>query len=355
MSGADDVAVVWVAPAEGRDDAVSALAEWARVRGVALLSSPDGRDVRPLRVELAVSDRIEKELERAREAIAALDADPAERALARAEATLREHPELPQAAWLRAEVHRAWAARWSRVEPRDDARAELAWQEADALDGGRVAGVGEIAHPLRRAAAATFAVSGGTGHALGARLDGVELEGVPSPDGATRFTVDVRAAEHQLVITLDGEAVFASWISIAEAQPGAQRAPFPISLGETGVCGAAALGGVTRDADGNVHASGVACGRWIAVAPGDRPGAVLVARCERDACGPFLEWRAAKSLESPAPRERRIAPAPWPAWATWTAVGVGVLAAGVTTVIATGVLETRPVETRFVAGGVRIE
>ena len=76
------------------------------------------------RVDLTIADRVEKELDRAREAIAALDADVAERALARAETLLREHPELPQAAWLRAEVHRSWAARWTRVEPRDDQRAQ---------------------------------------------------------------------------------------------------------------------------------------------------------------------------------------------------------------------------------------
>ncbi|HSO34699.1 MAG TPA: hypothetical protein VLT33_19325, partial [Labilithrix sp.] len=85
--------------------------------------------------------------------------------------------------------------------------------------------------------------------------------------------------------------------------------------------------------------------------------AVLVARCERSACGPFLEWRSESSFGSgPAaePPTTRHGGA-WPAWATWTAVGVGAVAATTITLIATGVFESRPTEQRFVVGGVRRE
>ena len=47
--------------------------------------------------------------------------------------------------------------------------------------------------------------------------------------------------------------------------------------------------------------------------------------------------------------------AAWPAWATWTAVGVGAALATTLTLVATGVFESRPTEPRFVAGGVRTE
>ena len=101
-------------------------------------------------------------------------------------------------------------------------------------------------------------------------------------------------------------------------------------------------------------APGVSCDRWIAAIPAERRGSVLVARCERDTCGPLLEWRVESSLGYGAPAD--VAPrTAWPVWATWTMIGIGVVAVAATTVIATGVLENRPVEQRFVAGGVKIE
>lgn len=130
MSGGDDVTVVWVAPegaapagvrsgpGDGREDASRALVEWGRARGLRIVTASERVGGGALRVDPSIADHVENELDRARDAISALDADAAERALARAEALLREHPELPQAAWLRAEVHRAWAARFTRIEPR---------------------------------------------------------------------------------------------------------------------------------------------------------------------------------------------------------------------------------------------
>jgi len=55
-----------------------------------------------------VADEVERSLAQAREAIVALDADAADRSLARAESALRRAPELPQSPWLMAEVQRGW-------------------------------------------------------------------------------------------------------------------------------------------------------------------------------------------------------------------------------------------------------
>ena len=354
MSGPDDVTVVWVEKAEGRDDALRAVADWARARGLKLAAARDGASNPASKIDFSSADRVEKELDRAREAVAALDADVAERALARADAILRDHPELPQAAWLRAEVHRGWAARWSRVEPRDDVRAQIASQDADALDGGRAAGIGEATFPPRPRSAVTFTVAGAGGRAPVTRLDGVELAGAVD-GGVLAYPAEVAAGEHQLVVSFEGEIAFASWVSIAAA-PGAARLSIPIHVGDDGACSGGALAGVTRDS-GGVRAASVTCERWVAAAPAERRGAVLVARCERSACGPFLEWRSESSFgsgpaaEPPPPRHGGA----WPAWATWTAVGVGAVAATTITLIATGVFESRPTEQRFVVGGVRRE
>lgn len=371
MSGAGDVTVVWVAPegaspssgirsgpGDGREDATRAVLEWARARGLHVRSASEGSRGGLEQVDFTIADRVEKELDRAREGTAALDADVAERALARAETLLREHPELPQAAWLRAEVHRGWAARWTRVEPRDDHRAQLAWQEAEALDGGRAAGIGEVAFPSRPRAAATLSVQGASTRRLVVRLDGTELTGTPAPDGAMTYALDVPAAEHQVVVTVDGETAFASWVAISDGAPSppSPRPVIAVRVSNDGACTAASFGGVSPDGAGGIRAAGVTCDHWVAALPAERPGSVLVARCERDACGPLLEWRTG-GLDATAgvalPHVRRGGA--WPAWATWTALGVGAFAATTITLIATGVFEARPTEQRFVAGGVRVE
>lgn len=369
MSGGDDVTVVWVAPESARtpgaagasgpgevpDDARRAIGTWAMARGLRVHTAT-ARVIAPsLPLDLTTADRVEKELDRAREAVAALDGDVAERALARAEALLREHPELPQAAWLRAEVHRSWAARWTRIEPRDDQRALLAWQEAEALDGGRAAGIGEVAFPPRPRSAATLTVDGAPGRKVVARLDGLELTGTTSPDGVVSYPLDVAPAEHQLVVTVDGEPVFASWVSIGPTSAGAARPTIPVQVGDGGACSGASLAGVTRSGSA-VSAAGVTCDSWVAAAPAARRGAILVARCARSTCGTFVEWRSGGGLEAAGPSH---AAGPhdraWPAWATWTAIGVGAVAVTTVVLIATGVLESRPTEPRFVAGGVRVE
>ncbi len=347
----DDVPVVWLSPdAASEVDAARALAEWGRARGLRLVSVDDVAPPATLRVDMSVGDRVEKELERAREAIAALDADAAERALARAEALLRDHPELPQAAWLRAEVERSWAARFSRVEPRDETRAAEAWRAAGALDGGRVAGIGESDLGLRSRVNATFAAFGVQGRPVVVRIDGVEPH--PTTSSADRDTYEVQIApgEHQLVVTLGGRTLFASWVTVPAT---GTAVPIEVHLATGGACTRDAFASVARE-DGHVRADGVTCPRWVAAVPVDRAGAVLVARCERGTCGPLLEWRLERYGAGGPPQApgRRTS---WPGWATWTLVGFGAATATAVTLVATGVFEARPVEQRFVAGGARVE
>src|SRR5215472_14152928 len=206
--------LVWLEREPPSVEARSALEEWARARGVQL-EAP--RDVPPpeLPVDLTVADKVEDDLEHAHNALAALDADGAERALAHAEGSLLEHPELPQAAWLLAEVSRAWAVRWTRVAPVDAERAARAWRQAAALDGGRASGVGEptgIAPEPAVDATLTLDDAEGTR----ALLDGVAV----SP-GA----LHTAAGRHQLVVSRAGVPVWAAWVNVA---PGIEiRAAIP--------------------------------------------------------------------------------------------------------------------------------
>jgi hypothetical protein len=121
---APNVAVVWIEPAGPAEE--RALGEWALARGVRL-HGPSAEEAPRIAVDLSMAERVEAELDKARDGATALDAEVTERALARAEAILRAHPELPQAAWLMAEVERGWAVRWARIEPVDRVRAARAW------------------------------------------------------------------------------------------------------------------------------------------------------------------------------------------------------------------------------------
>jgi hypothetical protein len=342
-----DVTVVWIAPAEGRDDVTRALAEWGRARGISLAAASTVTAPGALRVETGIGERVEREIDRAKEAIASADADAAERALARGEALLRDHPEMPQAAWLRAELSRTWASRFMRVEPRDEARARAAWQDADALDGGRAPGIGETAFPARGNVAVKIVVHGGRNAVL--RLDGNPLTPKTSTDTTTTYAIDTPPAEHQLVATASGDAVFASWVAI-----GPVGATIDVALSSGGSCDATSFAGVSREDTRVVVPPAVTCERWVAALPGEKRGSVLVSRCERDTCGPLLEWRM-ESLSPSGPPQTGLRRSTWPAWATWTLVGVGAAAAGTIALVASGALESRPTEQRFVAGGVRVE
>jgi hypothetical protein len=344
-----DSVVVWLdgGTSSPSDDAARALSEWARARGVTLVTLDDGGALPAITIDPSIADRVEKELDRANDAIAALDADAADRALARAEAILREHPELPNAAWLRAEVERSWARRFLRIEPRDDTRAQAAWQNAYALDNGRVAGVGEADLGPRKRSAASILVRGVRNVRLTVRLDGVDLANGETSGDATKYAIEVPPAEHQLVALTDGNVVFASWVAIAP------NTPVEIAVSESGSCGRATFASVKRGEGGDVHAAGVTCPSWVAAVAGERPGTVLVARCERDRCGPLLEWRVERY--GGGPPQSVGSGAPWPSWATWTLLGIGAATATSVALVATGVFESRPTEPRFVAGGARVE
>ncbi len=377
MSDAAEVAVVWVDVAQSasspgsalspaasfapmsRAEASKALESWAQARAIRLREPPKTPSEAREAPDATVSDQVEKAIETARDALAAADADAVERALARGESLLRGHPELPHAAWLRAEIHRSWAARWSRVVPRDEARARAAWQDADALDGGRLPGVGETTYPARAKERLTLAIQGGFAQRMVVRLDGQEVEQSSSDKGVKLVTVDVAPTEHHLVITLEGLPAFAAWVPVAASRPGAAEATLAIHVGDESACSAAALSRVLRTSAGNVLAEGVACNLWVAAAVSTRTQGIEVARCSGSSCGPFVEWGHALALEVPAVRYAPVPTRPAVSWATWTALGVGVVAASTLTLIAAGVFRSRSgtseSDTRFVAGGVRIE
>ncbi len=333
-----DATVAWLppsaeqAPDEGRArEARSALERWARTRGLRLVTATS-HPTAAIPVDMDVADSVEAELGRAHDATTADDADGADRALAHAEGLLRVHPELPNAAWLMAEVHRSWSTRWSRLPPSDPERASLEWQRGAALDGGRSAGVGERAAPREGDIDAALAIAG-DGQAL--------LDGRPASAGPLR----VARGEHQLVVEHAGRVLWAEWVSFAPSATVRVAVPEPVPCSSEDLARATIQGGA-------VHANSVRCGAWVAVGEGSRAGSLLVATCEGGTCGTALEWSSGLPSSGPPPGDG-VAPAHhWPTWATWTLVGAGVALTAVgVTLAATGAFHSSPSEVQFVSNG----
>lgn len=333
--------LVWLAPAPPTGEQRSALDAWASAHGLAL-SDPADEHYPPIPMDPQVGATIEDLLELARAAMAAADGVAVDRALASAESLLRAHAELPQAAWLMAEVERSRATRWRRIAPRDVEAADRAWARAESLDDGRAAGLGEevgAAYP----APADVRVDGPRGTAL-------RVDGNPAAFG----DLSLRAGLHAIVVTQDGAPVWATWVDLAPGGSSLHTLPHPASPCSVDDLERVALTGES------IRSDRVRCGRWVAAQGGSRRGAIRVATCRQDRCDRLEEWRSGGeavektkivSLERSSRGRTETTTRGWPRWATWTLVAVGAAVAAGAIVLASGVWRPAPSETRFVSGG----
>ncbi len=333
--------LVWIAPDPPDAAEARAIASWARAHSVALRAPGDERPP-AIPVDIAVADEVEDLLDRARDATAAHDGDAIDRATRAAEDLLRAHPELPQASWLMAEVDRARSTRWRRVDPADPAAAEREWVRAEALDRGRMPGLGESgasSHPAEAQVTIT-----------GADDEEIRLDGETIPAGGA---VATHAGPHALVVSAGGAPIWAGWI---EVRPGSSTvavdapALAPCSRADAA---RAELAGETLRADR------VRCARWVAVARGPAAGSLRVATCEGARCDALLVWSDVQPWTGPAARPGAPGRADherhWPTWATWVLAGAGVAIAAGVAVAASGALQSAPAETRFVSGPIKAQ
>jgi hypothetical protein len=333
------VAIVWLDPEPPDAAQARALAAWAHAHGV-LLRPPDDVKPRAIPVDSGRADDVERLLDRARDAIAARDADATDRALADAESALSDHPELPQAAWLLAEVERARSTRYRRIPPVDEEAADRAWARAEGLDGGRVPGAGEalsIAHPAQATIALSVEPAGAT----------------PWLDGRRVATGNVvtAAGRHALVVTWGDVVVWAGWI---ETPAGTSAIHFavpaspPCSAGDVAHARVEAGAGPTR-----VDADAVRCGAWVAALHGRTTDEIAVTSCEGGHCGALSAWRAPIAWTWTPPPDH--GGSQWPTWATWGLVGAGAAVVTGIVLVTSGAFQSAPTQTRFVSSGLRTQ
>ncbi len=339
--------LVWMDPEPPDAEQARALSSWGRAHGVKL-AAPAKAAAKALEVDVRPGDAVEALLDGARDAIAARDRDGVDRTLSSAESTLRAHPELPQAAWLMAEVMRARATQWRHVPPADPEAAETAWLRAEAIDGGRVPGVGEVAS-ARHPQPATVAVAFSPLSPDDAEL---WLDGARAPSDV----VATRAGVHTLVAKWGGAPIWAGWI---EAPAGSSSvwvdAPGALGCSVDDVARAhrpSEAAGASTDA---IDARHVRCETWVAAFGGAAQGVVRVATCDKDRCGPAFAWRASStsmpwtwSPEAEPASDRTGVP-----WAAWGLAGVGVAIATAVAIVAAEALQPAPTEVRFVSGGIK--
>jgi hypothetical protein len=290
---------------------------------------------------------VEDRLDRARDALAGTDPAAVDAELTRAESVLRAHPELPQAAWLMAELERIRAVRLGQMAPIDAEGAARAWKRAAAIDGGRQAGMAErsVTRAERAPDAASLEITGVVEGSEQAWLDG-------RPVGAH---LETSAGVHAAVVTWAGDPIWAKWHDVvAGASSLSLVLPSPPPCSTVDVARA-------RAREGAIDATRVACGSWIAAQPD--PGSsrsVLVAVCSGDHCGPVSAWRLPEPwVAAPQPRPVPAPPPasgkPLPAWIVWSAAGVGVaVAAGAVAALASSA-NPGPPQTRFVDNGIRTQ
>lgn len=358
------VVIVWLGTAAAHASHEPALSSWAESRQVAVEEPAADAPLDDAHHDDAVAARIESLASEAETAVFT-DADPdaARTALDNAEALVRSRPDLPEAAWLLADVLRTRADLVGRTDP--DSRVSLL-RRAVILEGTRAAAFAATTHPSPspRGASAQRAThpdaapkpsapapvaptpsdpsvppsdgsTGASSVAIAGPLaaDDVYVDGAPV--NAARIVVP---GEHHVRVLRDGRLAFAGFVT---ATAGAVRVAVP------GVvpCSSADLASVTLS-DGRLSTGGaVACPSWAVARPTTEDG-IELATCHGAVCGTWLPWRPNWGAPFEGPVHPAWHGAPNHAWILWTAAGALALVATSVALVASGAFEREPAPQR---------
>ena len=213
--------------------------------------------------------QIEVLLEEARNATASLEQSRALSALEHAERLLREHPELPQGAWLMAEQLQLTAEVESTAP--DGASASLALRKrAAALEGPRATPFSDHPAPDELEASAL-------GRVL---VDGPEPDDALEWDGArTSTSVSTASGEHHVRVSRNGRLLWAGWVALAESQ-----AQLHLPVPATTPCSPDDIGAGHSTADAPSRRPHARCESYV-LARARTGGGIEAALCERASCG----------------------------------------------------------------------
>jgi len=247
--------------------------------------------------------QIESSLEEARNAAASLEQNRALGALERAERVLREHPELPQSAWLMAEILEQ-SAEVENTAPDGAEAANALRKRAAALEGPRAAPFSDRAPDRELDVAGSQSLN----------VDGLEPGDELSWDGVLiRGTLTTAAGEHHVRVARGGRLLWAGWTQLSVAQLSV-RLPVP----ETVACSTDDIG-LGHIAGGRaVAAPHARCESYVLARA--RPGGIEAALCEREHCGNVVIW------EHPAPSVATEARTKQTIWPYALAISAGALA-----------------------------
>jgi hypothetical protein len=218
--------------------------------------------------------QVESSLEEARNAAASLEQSRALAALERADQLLREHPELPQSAWLMAEVLQLSAEVESSAPDGAEAASTLR-QRAAALEGPRAAPFSDRAPPSDTEAEPAHRV----------RVEGLEASDALEWDGRqTTSPVSAVTGEHHARVARNGRLLWAGWVNVSPAD---ERVHLPVP--ETIACSTDDLNGAHFAAGRALPAAHARCDSYV-LARARPSGGIEAALCDRQTCGNVVLW-----------------------------------------------------------------
>ena len=198
--------LVWLGAQKPEGRAKVALDAWAESQG-AKLEEPRSTPPENIEKSVTLAAQCDQALDRARDHSNSGDAEAARQTLRQLEQTLRDHPELLQAAWLMAERYRLEAqiaAHGTNPTAESSADDAQAWdRRADILEGQRATAFGARPRATKAADSVTVTLA-----VHGARRYEVLWDGVSATDRIASL-----AGEHHVVIRRGGRAAWSGWIS----------------------------------------------------------------------------------------------------------------------------------------------
>ncbi len=252
---------------------------------------------------------VESSLEEARNGSASLEPNRALAALARAGELLRDHPELPQSAWLMAEVLELSAD----VENTDPGGADAALalrKRAATLEGPRAAPFSDRAP----AAALEVLEVPEVPPTQAITVAGLEASDTLEWDGVQRENpLTTAAGEHHARVLRGGRLLWAGWAKV-ELNETQLRLPVP----ETVACSSDDLEGGHFEGGRAVPATHARCESYV-LARARLGGGIEAALCERTSCGNVVIWEHAGTPATHAESKKVI-------WPYAVAIGAGALA-----------------------------